>query len=147
MRESDLPIFFEQQLDPTANHMAAFTRKDPTDRDAFPAHWTNILGNDTVSVKTILLEGQVAGSVLSFVQFDEPEISYWIGMEYWGKGIANKELSDFLKHITMRSLYARAAKDNIASIRVLEKCDFNVTGQDKVFSMHAGRRSKNSFSN
>src|ERR1700730_10727135 len=32
---SDLPIFFEQQLDSDANHMAAFTAKDPTDRDAF----------------------------------------------------------------------------------------------------------------
>ena len=36
----DLPIFFEQQLDAAANHMAAFTAKDPADRDAFTAHWT-----------------------------------------------------------------------------------------------------------
>jgi len=32
---SDLPIFFDQQLDPDANHMAAFTAKDPSDKDAF----------------------------------------------------------------------------------------------------------------
>ena len=36
---SDLPIFFDQQLDPEANRMAAFTTKDPADRDAFMAHW------------------------------------------------------------------------------------------------------------
>ncbi len=36
--ESDLTVFFEQQLDPVANHMAAFTAKDPADRDAFNAH-------------------------------------------------------------------------------------------------------------
>ena len=27
--ESDLPVYFDQQLDPVANRMAAFTRKDP----------------------------------------------------------------------------------------------------------------------
>jgi hypothetical protein len=36
--DSDLPIFFEQQLDPDAIHMAAFTAKDPADRKAFNAH-------------------------------------------------------------------------------------------------------------
>lgn len=46
--ESDLSIFFEQQLDRTANYMAAFTAKDPSDRDAFTAHWTKILSDDTI---------------------------------------------------------------------------------------------------
>jgi hypothetical protein len=32
--EDDLPLFFEQQLDPEANRMAAFA---PRDRDAFLA--------------------------------------------------------------------------------------------------------------
>lgn len=41
--EKDLPIFFEQQLDSTANYMAAFTAKDPTDKDAFFDHWKKIL--------------------------------------------------------------------------------------------------------
>jgi len=36
---SDLPIFFEFQLDPDANQMAAFTSKDPSNREAFEAHW------------------------------------------------------------------------------------------------------------
>lgn len=139
VRESDLPIFFEQQLDPTANHMAAFTRKDPSDRGAFTAHWTKILGDETISVKTILFEGRVAGSVLSFVQFGESEVSYWVGKEYWGKGIAREALSDFLKYILTRPLYARAAKDNVASIRVLEKCGFEITGQDKGFSNARGK--------
>lgn len=33
--EDDVPILFEHQLDPVANQMAAFTAKDPTDKDAF----------------------------------------------------------------------------------------------------------------
>ncbi|MGH2618421.1 MAG: GNAT family N-acetyltransferase, partial [Thermomicrobiales bacterium] len=35
--EDDLPIFFEQQLDPLASHMAAFAVRDPADRAAFMA--------------------------------------------------------------------------------------------------------------
>ena len=42
--EQDLPIFFEQQLDPAANYMAAFTSKDPSDNVAFTAHWNKIIG-------------------------------------------------------------------------------------------------------
>ena len=50
---SDLPIFFDQQLDPEANWMAAFTRKDPSDRDAFMAHWAKILRDETITIQTI----------------------------------------------------------------------------------------------
>jgi RimJ/RimL family protein N-acetyltransferase len=37
-----------------------------------------------------------------------------------------------------RPLYARVAKDNIASIRVLEKCGFTIYGEDKGFSNARG---------
>jgi RimJ/RimL family protein N-acetyltransferase len=136
--KSDLPIFFEQQLDPTANYMAAFTRKDPTDREAFDAHWTKILTDETIPIKTILLDGNIAGSVLSYEQFAEREVSYWLGKEYWGKGIATKALSIFLSELKARPLYARAANDNIASIRVLEKCGFVISGHDKGFANARG---------
>jgi RimJ/RimL family protein N-acetyltransferase len=95
----DLPIFFEQQLDPDANHMASFTVKDPTDREAFDARWTRILSDETIRVRTILYDGEVAGSVLSYEEDGKPEVSYWIGKEYWGRGIATWALADFLVHI------------------------------------------------
>ena len=136
--EDDLPIFFEQQLDSEANYMAAFTAKDPTDKDAFTAHWAKILSDDTKINKTILLNEQVAGYVACFEQFGEPEVSYWIGKEYWGRGLATKALSDFLGYVKVRPLYARVAKDNIASIRVLEKCGFTISGEDKGFSNARG---------
>jgi RimJ/RimL family protein N-acetyltransferase len=134
----DLPIFFDQQLDSAANHMAAFTAKDPADRDAFMAHWTKILGDDTITTKTILLSGHVAGHVVTFERFGDPEVSYWIGREYWGRGVATKALAEFLDHVQTRPLYARAAKDNIASLRVLEKCGFTISGDDKGFSNARG---------
>jgi RimJ/RimL family protein N-acetyltransferase len=138
--EGDLPIFFEQQLDSAANHMAAFTAEDPADRDAFTEKWTKILGDDTITKKTILFEGHVVGHIVNFERFGKPEVAYWIGKKYWGKGIATRALSAFLGDLAARPLYARAARDNIASIRVLEKCGFTISGYDKAFANARGEK-------
>jgi RimJ/RimL family protein N-acetyltransferase len=138
---SDLPIFFEQQLDPQANQMAAFTAKDPADRDAFMAKWAKILGDETSIVQTILIGEQVAGSVLIWTdeELDGPEVSYWIGKSYWGKGVATRALSEFLhSHVKDRPLYGRAVHDNIASLRVLEKCGFRRIGEGNGFANARG---------
>ncbi len=124
----DLPIFFEHQLDPEANQMAALT---PRDRQAFMAHWTKLVADETVAKQTILVDGQVAGNVVSFDRLGEREVGYWIGRQYWGKGVATKALAAFLDQVRARPLYARVAKHNIASVRVLEKCGFTIAGEDK----------------
>jgi uncharacterized protein YbjT (DUF2867 family) len=68
------------------------------------------------------------------------EVSYWLGKEYWGKGIATRALSGFLAHVNAkRPIYARAASDNVASLRVLEKCGFTITGQDRGFANARGQ--------
>lgn len=123
----DLPIFFEQQLDPEATQRAAFPARD---RDAFMAHWAKILRDETVIVKAILFNAQVAGNIVSFEQSGQTQVGYWIGKEYWGKGIATQALSEFLNHVKTRPLYAYAAKHNLASKRVLEKCGFMLVGED-----------------
>ncbi len=125
--EDDLSILFEHQLDPAALRMAAFT---PRDKNSFMAHWKgNILADPTVAKRTILCDGHVAGYVVSFERSGKQEIGYWIGREYWGKGIATKALSQFLRNVTERPLYAVVAKHNTASIRVLEKCGFAIAEQ------------------
>lgn len=53
------------------------------------------MADDSVILKTILFNGQVAGNIVSFVQSGEREVGYWIGKEYWGKGIATKALAAF----------------------------------------------------
>jgi RimJ/RimL family protein N-acetyltransferase len=128
VQESDLPIFFEHQRDELANRLAAFPARD---REAFMAHWAKIMQDESVILKTILFEGQVAGNVLSFVISDEREVGYWLGREFWGKGIATRALSEFLAQVKERPLYAHVAKHNLASRRVLEKCGFVVIGEDK----------------
>lgn len=136
----DLPIFFEQQLDKEANYMAAFTAKDPTDREAFTAHWKKILANKTVILKTIIFDGQVAGSVSSYEEEGKPEVTYWLGKEYWSKGIATWALKEFLAYYNKtRPIYARVAKDNLGSRRVLEKCGFKIIGEDIGFANARGQ--------
>ncbi|MCB0079515.1 MAG: GNAT family N-acetyltransferase [Caldilineaceae bacterium] len=131
----DLPVFFQQQLDPDAIYMAAFTAKDPTDHDAFMARWQRILSNPTVVIKTILVNGQIAGSVSTYKETGTPEVTYWLGKAYWGKGIATRALTEFLAKVQpMRPLRARVAKDNLASLRVLQKCGFTIVGEDKGFA-------------
>lgn len=78
----DLQISFEHQLDPVANHMAAFTSKDPADRNAFNTHWSKILNDPKVTMRTIVLEGRVVGSVGKFELSGRPNVTYWIGREY-----------------------------------------------------------------
>jgi RimJ/RimL family protein N-acetyltransferase len=136
----DLPIFFEQQLNNEANYMAAFTAKDPTNQEAFTAHWHRILANETVIIKTIIFDGQVAGSVSSYEDEGKPEVTYWLGKEYWGKGIATWALKVFLAHDNKtRPIYARVAKDNLGSRRVLEKCGFTVISESKGFANARGQ--------
>jgi RimJ/RimL family protein N-acetyltransferase len=138
--EIDVPIFFEIQLDPVANYMVAFTVKDPADRSAYDEKWSKILSDDTIIKKTILVDGRVAGSVLSFVApwSAKREVAYWIGRQFWGRGIATKALSQLLNCEKTRPLYARAAADNVGSIRVLEKCGFLITGCEKAFANARG---------
>lgn len=137
--DDDLPIFFEQQRDPDANYMAAFTSRDPTDRDAFMAHWARIRADQTIINRTVVCDGQVAGSVASFGDFGQLEVTYWLGREFWGRGIATQALTAFLAYQTTRPIYARAAKDNAASLRVLQKCGFVITGEDKGFANARGQ--------
>jgi RimJ/RimL family protein N-acetyltransferase len=130
-QETDLPIFFEQQLDPDAIRMAALPSRN---REAFMMHWSKILADDSVLVKTILFNGDIAGNIVCFEQLGEREVGYWLGKEYWGKGIASQALTQFLHFIETRPLYAHVVKHNIASRRVLEKCGFKVVAQDNFFS-------------
>jgi RimJ/RimL family protein N-acetyltransferase len=137
----DLDPFFEHQQDPEAVHMAAFTAKDPSDKDAFMAHWTRILADKGVIVRTILHGDRVAGHVLSYLDPDDrPEVSYWVDRGLWNRGIATRALGLFLSEANpTRPIYARVARDNLASRRVLEKCGFEVLDQMTGFANARGQ--------
>ena len=137
--EDDLPLFFDFQRDPDANYMAAFIGRDPTDREAFTAHWHKIMALPTSINRTIVCDGHVVGSVSSFERSGKREVTYWIGCAHWGKGIATRALTAFLAQVdTTRPIYAGVAKDNLGSRRVLEKCGFQVIGEAKGFAKARG---------
>ena len=128
VHDSDLPVFFRQMNDPEALHMAAFTPKDPADRDAFEAHWKRIRASQDV-IRTVLADGDVVGSAAVYGEPGEREVTYWIDRAYWGRGIATAALRELVAQVPERPLYARAAADNAGSLRVLEKCGFRVTAR------------------
>jgi RimJ/RimL family protein N-acetyltransferase len=126
VRQDDLPILFEHQRDPEANAMAAFPARD---REAFMEHWTRTLSDESVGARAIELDGRVAGNVGSFEYEGRREVGYWIDRAYWGRGVATLALAAFLDEEIRRPLFAGVAPHNVGSIRVLEKCGFERTGE------------------
>jgi hypothetical protein len=42
------------------------------------------MSDKTAILKTIVVNGEVAGNIVGWVQFGEPKVGYWLGKEYWG---------------------------------------------------------------
>jgi len=131
IEEDDLEAFFEHEQDPISIEMAAFTADDPSDREAFLDRWTRIFADGNIVGRTILVDDAVVGSILVHNWFGDPEVTYWIDRDHWGKGVATSALAEFLEIVELRPLYARVAFDNHGSRRVLEKCGFVVTGSER----------------
>ncbi len=125
--DDDLPNLFEHQHDPEANRMAAFPARE---RGDFMAHWAKIRSDKDVTIRTILCNGKVAGTIDSWDRDHKRLVGYWIGRAYWGKGVATSALVAFLKVDQTRPLYAFVAKSNIGSIRVLEKSGFTMCREE-----------------
>ena len=135
VQESDLPALFDHQNDPVANEMAAFP---PRDREAFMAHWQKVLANPEVIKRTIVFDGGVAGNVVCFERSGERQIGYWLGRNFWGQGIATRAVREFVSSISIRPLTAHVVKHNRASARVLEKCGFTISGEDRAAAVTGG---------
>jgi len=123
--DDDLDALYEQQRDPEATRMALFPARD---REAFYAHWQRVLADDVVTKKTIVHDGEVAGNVLCWEQDGRRLVGYWLGREFWGKGLATRALAELVDVVTARPLHAWVAVSNVGSVRVLEKCGFVVVG-------------------
>ena len=122
----DLEIFFCQQQDPESNDLAMVF---PRSRSYFDAHWEKSLCDPSVIVRTILLDGVVAGRVTSFTVEGKTLVGYWIDRAHWGKGIGTQALEAFVGVVDIRPLHAQVATSNIGSIRVLERCGFVKIGE------------------
>ena len=121
VREEDLDVLFEQQREPEVVAMAVFPARE---REAFDAHWRRVLANDRNVVRVIEVDGEVAGNIGSWEQDGRRLVGYWLGREFWGRGLATAALAEFVQELEVRPLHAWVATSNVGSIRVLEKCGF-----------------------
>lgn len=136
--QSDLDAFFRHQQDAAATHMAAFTSSDPANRAAFDAHWRRIRADARVLLRTIVFQQQVVGHIASFEQEGRREVTYWLDRAVWGQGLATAALTTFLTLDPVRPLFAAAAADNRGSIRVLQKCGFQIVERTRGFASARG---------
>jgi RimJ/RimL family protein N-acetyltransferase len=125
-------------------------------RDTFPSPYTINDARAWIEVATRTLRDQVwaidiAGFAVGGIGLhpDEDvhrynaEIGYWLGEEYWGKGVATEAVRAITRHAhEVRGLvrvYAAVFSWNRASIRVLEKCGYDFEGTLRMSAFKAGR--------
>jgi RimJ/RimL family protein N-acetyltransferase len=126
VEEPDLEVFFEQQLDPEAARLANFPSRD---RERFMTHWTTkVLGDPTALVRTVTVDGEVAGSIMAWWERDRRFVGYWFGRPFWGRGVGTRALRLFLRQEQTRPVYADPYSGNTASVRLLERCGFERSG-------------------
>ena len=133
LREDDLPLLYEVQSNRdamrftcVASSLQEFSRRLRTFEDSRAglgfAPW----------VVMDRSESRVIGwGGLNVDPFDPGwgnEVSYWFHPAYWGRGLATELVLSSLSHafdtLSLSRVSAFAMPDNIASIRVLEKCGF-----------------------
>ncbi|MEV0974771.1 GNAT family N-acetyltransferase [Microtetraspora glauca] len=134
VEDGDLDALFHQMRDPQSVQMAAFTSKDPDDRQAFDAHMSKLRTSPDVILRAVTRDGHLVGSIGSFVIEGDTEVTYWIDRAAWGQGVATQALAQFLELVPVRPLYARAASDNLGSLRVLQKAGFTITGTETSYA-------------
>jgi RimJ/RimL family protein N-acetyltransferase len=137
VEDRDLDPLYQQAMDPESVRMAAFTAGNQTDRGAFLERMARLRADPGVSHRVIDVDGAVAGTIGSFRIDDQPEVTYWVDRTQWGKGIASAALQILLAETAERPVFARAASDNVGSLRVLEKAGFRRVGVNRGFA--AGR--------
>ena len=138
LEDRDLDTLYQQVTDPASIRMAAFTAENQTDRRAFLDKMARIRADTSSSNRVIEVDGAIAGTISSFRIDDQLEVTYWIDRTLWGKGIASAALELLLAETAERPVYARAASDNLGSLRVLEKAGFRRIGVDRGFAPGRG---------
>ena len=121
VEDRDLEVFFDHQADPQAVEMAAFPARD---KQQFAAHWAKVRADDANVLRTIVADGLVAGNIGSWQQDGQQFLGYWVGREFWGRGVGTQALALLVDEVSIRPLYAHVVVHNVGSIRVLEKCGF-----------------------
>ena len=132
--DSDLDALFEHKRDPESVRMAAFVAENPDDRTAFDVHMAKIRTSPDMTLRAVTVDGRLVGSVGSFVVDGHTEVTYWIDRSFWGQGIAGRALALLLESVRVRPVFARAASDNVGSLKVLQRAGFAIIGTEISFA-------------
>jgi RimJ/RimL family protein N-acetyltransferase len=124
----DLPALFENQYDPASAAMAGVPSKEEAD---FYAHRERVKANPENVALAIIVDGELAGDVVSWADDGGRHVGYRIAQRFWGRGIATAALQLLLKEVTERPLNADLQQSNVGSRRVLEKNGFRLLGPDE----------------
>src|SRR5207237_7179919 len=100
----------------------------------FDAHWNKILNSSQITQRTIVTEGQVAGHIACYPHGENIEVTFWLGREFSGRGLATQALNRMLHLVVDRPIFARAAADNIGSIRALQNCSVQIIEKAHAFA-------------
>jgi len=77
-------------------------------------------------------DGRLIGACGVDLREDGPELGYWFGTPFWGRGYATEAARALIDHafgdLGCERLHSGARVSNPASRRVLEKCAFQWTG-------------------
>jgi RimJ/RimL family protein N-acetyltransferase len=91
-------------------------------------------GNRCDLILAIEIEGEAAGGIGIYTGKDvyryNGEIGYWLSEIYWGKGIMSDAVSTLVDYAFSETqwlrIFATVFQFNTPSMRVLEKCGFNL---------------------
>jgi RimJ/RimL family protein N-acetyltransferase len=117
-------------------HIAENTRRIPhpyalKDAEAFIAG-ANRDGGEMALLITLRDGTLIGGCGLGLMDGPAPELGYWLGVPYWGKGYATEAVRALIDYaftdLDHTAMQAGARVTNPASRRILEKCGFQWTG-------------------
>lgn len=141
----DAPALYEYASDERVGQPAGWPpHRSPKEseeviRDIFSADGifaVTLRGND----KAIGCIGIVRGAASNFpLPDDEGELSYWIGVPFWGRGLIPEAALEMLRYgfedMGLKAVWCGYFDGNGQSLRVQQKCGFNHhhTDRDKFF--------------
>ncbi len=107
--------------------------------DGEAERWITQLAEQTAAGEqlswAITVEDRVVGCVsLLDIAGEEAELGYWVGVPYWGRGIATKAVGAVVacafERLSLKRIHARVLSRNKASARVLLRLGFIHSGNE-----------------
>ncbi|MFL3012023.1 MAG: GNAT family N-acetyltransferase [Acidimicrobiales bacterium] len=101
--------------------------------------WLKIVDNEEFNLNIFLNNDLIGGVGLTPIEDDFCELGYWLGVEYWGQGYATESVRGLLNYaksnMPCEKFKANVYKENVASVKVLEKNGFKRLEDREVFSI------------